>query len=125
MEWQTDVSETEIIQEVPGMVGTRFREAVGQKGRTVEMYGVITEYRTNQLLSMHLQSKYHSVDVEWQLHQMEAAARLTVTSNIRFKSFMRVIVVFIRPLIAGRILAELQEELRRLQRLCERDPSSP
>ena len=74
---------------------------------------------------MNLQSNYHSVDVEWQLHQMEAATRLTVTSNIRFKSFMRVIVVFIRPLIAGRILAELQEELRRLQRLCERDPSSP
>ena len=121
MVWQTSVSKTEILQETPDMIGTTFRETIEENGRGVEMHGVVTDYRENQLLAMHLSGKFNVVDVEWRLEGIEDYTRLIVNANVRFKSFVRVLSILMRPVFKKRIIAQLQGELARLKELCERD----
>ena len=121
MVWQTNVSKTEVLQETPNMVGTTFRETIEEEGRGVEMSGIVTDYRENQSLAMHLRSKYNVVDVDWRIEEVGESTRLTVHANIRFRSFIGVLSVLIRPVFKKRIVAQLQEELAMLKELCERE----
>ena len=119
--WQTNVSKTEILQETPNMIGTTFRETIEENGHGVEMQGVVTDYRENQLLAMHLSGKYNVVDVEWRIEEMGEHTRLTLHSNIRFRSFLRVLSILIRPVFQNNITEQLKGEFARLKELCERD----
>ena len=121
MVWQTNVSKTEILQETPNMIGTTFRETIEENGRGVEMHGVVTDYRDNQSLAMHLSGKYNVVDVEWRLEEIEEHTRLTVNARVRFKSFIKILSIIMRPVFKKKIVAQLQEELARLKELCERE----
>jgi len=121
MEWQTNVSKTEIIKETPNMIGTTFRETIEENGRGVEMCGVITDYRENQSLAMHLSGKYNVVDVEWRIEGMGERTRLTTYANIRFRSFLKVLSFLMRPTFQKNITEQLQGEFARLKELCERD----
>jgi len=121
MVWQTGVSKTEILQQTPNMIGTTFRETIEENGRGVEMQGVVTDYRENQLIAMHLSSKFHVVDVEWRLEEIEERTRLTLSSNIHFKSFIRVLSILMRPVFKKKIIAQVRGEFAKLKELCERD----
>jgi len=85
------------------------------------MHGVVTDYRTNQSLAMHLSGKYNVVDVEWQIRGIGKQTRLTINSNIRFRSFLRVLSILIRPVFKRNITKQLREEFARLKELCEGD----
>ena len=121
MVWQTNVSKTEVLKETPNMIGTTFRETIEENGSTVEMQGVVTDYRENQSLAMHLSGKYNVVDVEWRIEEMGKHTRLTLYSNIRFRSFVKILSIFMRPVLKKRIIEQLQAEFARLKELCERD----
>ena len=43
LEWMTSVTNGEIIEKTPDMVGTRFRETVEENGAGTELIGTITE----------------------------------------------------------------------------------
>lgn len=103
------------------MIGTTFRETIEENGHGVEMQGVVTDYRENQLLAMHLSGKYNVVDVEWRIEEMGEHTRLTLHSNIRFRSFLRVSSILIRPVFQKNITEQLKGEFARLKELCERD----
>ena len=103
------------------MIGTTFRETIEENGRGVEMHGVVTDYRDNQSLAMHLSGKYNVVDVEWRLEEIEEHTRLTVNARVRFKSFIKILSIIMRPVFKKKIVAQLQEELARLKELCERE----
>jgi hypothetical protein len=121
MVWQTNVSKTEILQETPNWIGTTFRETIEENGRGTEMQGIVTDYRENQSLAMHLSGKYNVVDVEWHLKEIEKRARLTVKADIRFKSFVRLMSILFWPAFKKNALRQLQEECARLKELCEQD----
>ena len=121
MVWQTNVSKTEIIKETPNWIGTTFRETIEENGSGTEMEGVVTDYRENQALAMHLSGKYNVVDVEWSIEEKGEHTRLTVYSNIRFRSFIKILSILIRPVFKKKITEQLQEEFARLKELCERD----
>ena len=119
MEWQTNISGAEIIQQTADMVGTTFRETIEENGRSLEMHGVVTDYQENRSLAMHLSSKYNVVDVAWSIEEIDGITRLTVNSHVRFKSVLRVVGLLMRPLFKERITAQLREECARLKELCE------
>jgi len=121
MMWQTSVSKTEILHETPDMIGTTFREIVEENGRRVEMNGVVTDYRKDQVLAMHLDSKYNNVDVEYRLEEIGGRTRLTMISNIRLRSFLRVFSIILWPAFKKKLLRQLNREYARLKELCERD----
>ena len=121
MMWQTSVSKTEILHETPNMIGTTFREIVEENGRRVEMNGVVTDYRKDQVLAMHLDSKYNNVDVEYRLEEIGGRTRLTMISNIRLRSFLRVFSIILWPAFKKKLLGQLNREYASLKELCERD----
>jgi len=106
------------------LILTLAREIIEENGRSVEMHAVVTDYRENQLLAMHLDGKFNVVDVEWRLEEIGERTRLTLNSNIRFKSFIKILSVLMRPIFKKKIVAQLQGELARLKEICERDIGS-
>jgi len=117
--WQASISKTEIVQATPDMIGTTFRETVEENGRGVEMRGVVTGYRENGLLAMHLDSKYHCVDVEYRLEEIGNRTRLTQDATIRFKSFMEALSILIGPAFKKKIADQSRREFATLKELCE------
>jgi hypothetical protein len=99
--WQTNVSKTEILQKTPNWIGTTFRETIEENGQGTEMEGVVTDYIENRALAMHLSGKYNVVDVEWRLEGKGEHTSLIVNSNIRFKSFVRILSIIMRPVFKG------------------------
>ena len=75
---------------------------------------------SNQLLAMHLDGDYNVVDVEWHLEEIGHRTRLTVNSDIRFKSFIRLLSIAMRPVFQRKIRSQLLAELTRLKELCEK-----
>ncbi|MFC1894206.1 SRPBCC family protein [Chloroflexota bacterium] len=121
MVWQTNVSKTEIIKATPNWIGTTFRETIEENGSGTEMEGVVTDYRENQALAMHLSGKYNVVDVEWSIEKKGEHTRLTVYSNIRFRSFIKILSILMRPVFKKKIIGQLQVEFAKLKELCEGD----
>jgi len=120
VKWQTNVSKTEILRKTPNMIGTTFRETIEENGSSTEMEGVVTDYRENQVLAMHLSGKYNVVDVEWHIEESESQyTRLVVNSDIRFKSFLKILSFLFRPVFKKKITEQLQVEFARLKELCE------
>ncbi|UCH51924.1 MAG: SRPBCC family protein [Chloroflexota bacterium] len=121
MKWQTNISKTEILEETPNMIGTTFRETIEENGSGVEMQGIVTDYKENESLAMHMSGKYNVVDVEWRIEEMGEYTRLTLYSDIRFKSLVKILSIFMRPVFKKRITEQLRGEFARLKELCERD----
>ena len=119
--WQTNISKTEILQEKPGWIGTTFRETIEENGRGIEMEGVVTDYSENKVLAMHLRGKYNIVDVQWLIEGRGKHTRLTQNSYIRFRSFLSISSIILRPVFRRNILRQLEEEFLRLKELCEDD----
>ena len=119
MVWQTNVSKTEILEKTPNWIGTTFRETIEEGGGSTEMQGVVTDYKENQSLAMHMSGKYNVVDVEWRIKEMGEYTRLTVNSNIRFKSFLRFFSIILWPAFKRNIRGQLGREYTKLKELCE------
>ena len=119
MVWQTNVSKTEILEKTPDWIGTTFRETIEEGGGSTEMQGVVTDYKENQSLAMHMSGKYNVVDVEWRIKEMGKYTRLTVNSNIRFKSFLRFFSIILWPAFKRNIRGQLGREYTKLKELCE------
>jgi uncharacterized protein YndB with AHSA1/START domain len=119
MTWMTNVSKTEFIKKTPDMVGTTFKETIEENGRSTEMHGTVTAYRENRLLAFHLSGQYNIVDVEYQLKEINHATRVTVVSDIRFRSFLKLLSIIMWPFFRKKTLDQLQEEFIRLKKICE------
>ena len=119
VKWQTNVSKTEILRKTPNMIGTTFRETIEENGSGTEMQGIVTDYRENQLLAMHMSGKYNVVDVEWRIKKMGKYTRLTVNSNIQFKSFLRFFSIILWPAFKRNTQGQLGREYTKLKELCE------
>lgn len=120
MVWQESVSRTEILHETPEIKGTTFRETIEGNGRSTDMHGIVTDYIENQVLAMHLDGEYNTVDVEWRLEANTDRTHLKVSADIRFKSFVRVLNMILRPVFKRKALEQINRECTRLKQLCER-----
>lgn len=119
-EWMTSVSETEMLSGNPNTVGSTFREIIkDQNGRT-EMQGVVTGYQENEMISFYLSGAYNTVDVEFRLEKIGERTRVTQNAEVRFRSFMKILSVFLGPAFKKGITAQSQEDFARLKELCEK-----
>lgn len=121
MVWQTNVSKTEILNQTPDWVGTTFRETIEENGKSTVMQGVVTDYRENQSLAMHISGQYNTVDVGWYVKTEGDHVLLTASSDIRFKSFLKLVSIILGPVFKKNLTKQLQEEFAKLKELCEKD----
>ncbi len=119
MLWQKGVKGGEIIKETPERIGTTFKEEMEENGKSLVMYGKITNYIQNELLSFHLESKIHRVNVIYSVVTNINKSTVKVESTIRWKFPMNIICLFIGFKIKHNILLQTKSEFAELKRLCE------
>lgn len=119
MVWMTSVTNGEIIEEKPEVVGTTFREYIEENGRGTEMQGVITACDKNSRLAFHLEGDFNTVDVEYSLVEEGGVTRLTQAANVRFKGLVRIMSLIMGAAFKKKILRQSQEEFAKLKDLCE------
>ena len=119
MRWQKGVKGGEILIETPAKVGTTFREEVEENGNSLVMYGEITDYIQDQLISFHLESKIHKVDVSYSIVWNNNRSTFALKTAIHWKFPMNVVSLIIGRKIREGIVQQTESELAELKRLCE------
>jgi len=118
-EWMTSVSEGEMLSGTPNTVGSTFREVVRDQNGETELHGMVTGYEENEMISFHLSGEYNTVDVEFRLEKVGERTRVTQSADIRWRSFMKVMSIFLGQRIKKEITAQSQREFAKLKSLCE------
>ena len=119
MRWQKGVKGGEIINETPEKIGTTFKEEMEENGKSLVMFGEITNYIKNKLISFHLESKIHRVDVSYSVVGNFNKSTVVAESTINWKFPMNIICLIIGHKIKTNILRQTKSEFSELKRLCE------
>ncbi len=119
MKWQKNVKGGEVLVSAPGMVGTTFKETIEENGRSLQMHGTITKYVENNVIGFHLDSRIHTVDVEYSVENVNGQTKVIVVAAIRWKFPMSVVSLFLGKKMAQNLTAELESEVLQLKRICE------
>ncbi len=119
MRWQKGVKGGEIIKQTPEKIGTTFKEVMEENGKSLEMYGKITDYVHNELISFKLDSKIHKVYVTYSVKGEGEKSVVLMESTIKWKFPMSIICFFIGFKIQAKIINQTKSELAELKRLCE------
>ncbi len=119
MEWMTSVSQTEILEQTAGMVGTTFREVVKDDSGSLEMRGTITGYEPHRSISFHLASAVNALDVTYCVEPIAGGVRVTEAADVRWKFPVSAYGLFFGEKLKQGILAQLQGEFCKLKALCE------
>jgi len=121
MRWQKGVKGGEIIKETSGRIGTTFTEELEENGKSLVMYGTITDFIPDKLISFHLESKIHKVDVKYSVTGDNDKSTVSMESIIKWKFPMNTISLFFGHFIKNKILNQTREEFAELKRLCENE----
>lgn len=119
MQWQKDVKGEEIIINRPEVIGTTFKEEIGEGGNRLEMNGVITEYVVNKLIGFHLESKIHELDVRYSIEEINQNSKVSVDTIINWKFPVNIISLFIGKKMKKDIIRQMEAEILELKRICE------
>jgi hypothetical protein len=68
---------------------------------------------------MRSEGKYNAVNVAWHLEEIETGTRLTVDARLRFKGFLKIMSLVLRPIFKRKATNQLKVELAVLKELCE------
>jgi hypothetical protein len=119
MRWQKGVRGGQILTETPERIGTTFREEMQENGKTLVIWGEITQYFENRLISFRLDSKIHRVGATYSVSGNERESTLAVESIIHWKFPMNILSLLMGRKIRDGILRQTKYELGELKRLCE------
>ena len=118
MLWQKGVKKGEIIKETPEKIGTTFMEEMEEGGNSLVMCGVITGYVRNQMITFHLESKIHKLDVCYSITGEGGKSVIAVESDIHWKFPMNIMSIILGRKIKDGILKQTESEFAELKRLC-------
>jgi len=117
--WQKGVKGGEILKETPGKIGTTFKEEMEENGKSLVMFGEITNYIKNKLISFKLESKIHRVYVSYSVLGNSNKSTVKAESTINWKFPMNIVCLIIGHKIKTNILQQTKSEFEELKRLCE------
>lgn len=115
------MTSTQILNDMPGKVGTTFIEVVEENGKSTELQGIITALKPNQLISFKLTGVYNDTEVVYHVVGSEDKTLLTVEAFIRFKSFTKFVMIFMGPIFKKKIRTQFMNEIEMLKHLCEQN----
>lgn len=119
MLWQKGVKGGELIKETSQRIGTTFKEEMEENGKSLVMYGEITDFIPDKSISFHLESKIHKVDVNYSVNRDNDKSIVSMESIIKWRFPMNVISLLIGKKIKDKILNQTKAEFAELKRLCE------
>lgn len=118
-EWSITVLEDEVIEEKPGHVGTTYRCLTQSDGRKMEFQGVITKYNRPTLSASNLAGDAFDIDVEYAFEDFSGRTRVTQTSIVTPKGFMKVFFFLFGWMMNKSSCSAAENELQSLKRILE------
>jgi len=118
MRWQKNVKSGEILIQNPGVIGTTFKEIIEENGKSLEMYGTITEYEKDKIIGFNIESRIHKFNVSYIFESLGEKTKLFIKAEIEWKFPMNVISFFMHSKIAAGLIKQLRSEVRELKNLC-------
>ncbi len=115
------VRSTQILNDMPGRVGTTFIEVVEENGKSTELQGVIAAYKPGQMISFKLTGAFNDTDMVYRVKGSKKKTLLTIDALIRFKSFTKFLMFLVGPIFKNKIRAQFQNELELLKKICEQE----
>jgi len=119
MQWQHNVKGAEILKDRPEIIGTTFKETIEERGKSLEMYGTITQFVKNKLIGFHLKSKIHQVDVCYHLNEFHTGTKISVEASINWKFPMNIMELIFGKKIEKGFANQLESELLEIKEICE------
>jgi hypothetical protein len=115
-QWQPDVVEYEITAPAPGVVGTAFRERLGDETGSMEMRGRITSYRRGRLIGFELHGRGITIKPRYILRPYGDATELDVELDVRI---LGPLTRLLEPVLRPRFERQMTADVERLRVMCE------
>ncbi|MEL6106397.1 MAG: SRPBCC family protein [Planctomycetota bacterium] len=117
--WSDIVVEDELIEDVPGVVGSRFRTVTQEQGKQMIFEGKVTAYEHPRLQAVHMAGQYFDIDTEFRFEEISGRTRVTQFADVRGKGFFKVILWTTGWFMKKSQCEAAQNELENLKRFCE------
>ena len=114
--WQPDVAAYEVTNETPDLVGTEFREWLGNGQGSIEMRGRVAACVPNEQIAFDLDGGGITVASRYLLAPTAQGTDVAVDVDIRLGGRLSFLLA---PLFRRRIHRQMRGELEALRRLCE------
>lgn len=121
-EWSSVVVEEEILHEEEGGVGTRFRNVTESNGKRMEFDGIVTRYDPPNFSEVVLKGDQFDLRVEYDFEDLDGNTRVTQRSHVTAKGLIKLVFIFLGPIIRKAQCDEGYKELQRLKTFCENAP---
>ena len=121
--WQPDVQHWEIIEKRGDVIGTVFRETVGEGSNSLEMKGFISKYQLNQEIGFHLESKVHTIEMDYTIRSNADVSVVSIHAQIHWKFPVNIICLFSGKKMKASLLNQMEAESNALKRICEKQGS--
>ena len=119
-EWIPNLSESEFIEETENKVGSTFSEVYHERGKDIEMQGVITAHEPSHHHACEMSGDEFDLAVQYNLSQNANGTLLRQKAHITFHSAItRIIIVALYPLMLWVSKRQLKSSLGKLKQLCE------
>ena len=119
MEWLPNLVENEDVNVTENKVGSTFRQVYLEKGRRMEMTGVVTEYEANKRVACQIDGDAFGLHVSHQLEDLGGRTKLTQESQVRFKKFFKILGPIMTPFMKKSSTKQLEDSFRKLKELAE------
>ncbi|WP_166831496.1 SRPBCC family protein [Thalassoroseus pseudoceratinae] len=121
-EWSSVVIEEEVLHEEEGGVGTRFRSITESNGKRMEFDGTVTHYDPPYANTVELKGEQFDLEVEYEFEDLDGNTRVTQRSHVHPRGLIRLVFMFLGPIIRRAQCDATYKELQRLKTFCENAP---
>ncbi len=121
-EWSIIVVEDEVIEEMPGGVGTTFRTVTDSDGRRMEFRGVVTKQDPPYVHAIHLTGEMFDIETAYVFEDLSGRTRVTQFANVAGKGFFKWFLLLFGWMMNRSHCKASENELNSLKRFCEQQP---
>ena len=119
-DWSLTVIEDEVLNETPEKVGSTFRILTEERGRKMEMTGVVTRYEIDRLSEVHLVGPGFEIDALYEFEDLgNGTVRVTETARVHPKGLFKVMFFLFGWAMKRSNCEALQNELENLKEKLE------
>jgi carbon monoxide dehydrogenase subunit G len=117
-QWLPNLVEAEVLNSVPGEIGSTFRQVYVENGRRMEMTGTVTGYEQDRYLACELTGPF-TLRVDYRLDDVGGRTRVTQNSAVVMKGFMKVLGLLLAPLMKKMAAKNAGSAFSKLKQLAE------
>lgn len=117
--WSLVVIEEEVIEHVPGEVGSRFRTVTASSGKQMEFESVVTAYDRPHLSAIQMIGRSFDIQAAFRFESIDGGTRVTHISEVTGKGFMKFLLKLLSGVMHKASCQALNDELKSLKSYCD------